>query len=410
MSAEKATATAPQDEPPEWMDVSFVEAALRGGGEDKNIHVESFTVSRATAPGDNYASIIYRIKTLLSNGAGERSMLVKILPKGDALAAAVKDSGLFHNEGAMLGKYVPEMNALLKEKSSKHFQPFAARCLHHGTTPSPFIVLEDLKPQGFVIADRHRGLGLRHALLALRTLARFHAASAALLTKNPRVPKDLPNFFKTSGRDLWTPFFESAIDMTAKVCRTIPDFDEYISWLEKFKEKGLDEFSEINEPKSEGFNVIIHGDFWTNNMMFKYDENGQPQDFRVVDLQLSHVTSPVLDLLYFLSTSLSNEVSENHERLLLREYHIALTETLDIFRIRGPSFKELMEDMAACGSLSVFGAIAVWPLLRAEDVPDLDSSLKGDSSSSLVAYENEGTRRWFKRVFPKFKQDGWIKL
>jgi aminoglycoside phosphotransferase (APT) family kinase protein len=65
--------------------------------------------------------------------------------------------------------------------------------------------------------------------------------------------------------------------------------------------------------RESGFNVLIHGDLWVNNILF----GGLEDAVRLVDFQLTHFTSPVLDLLYFIVTSATIEVRVNHvERLL----------------------------------------------------------------------------------------------
>lgn len=35
-------------------------------------------------------------------------------------------------------------------------------------------------------------------------------------------------------------------------------------------------------PTENGFNVLLHGDMWSNNIMFHYDKQGYPTDIRVV--------------------------------------------------------------------------------------------------------------------------------
>lgn len=35
-------------------------------------------------------------------------------------------------------------------------------------------------------------------------------------------------------------------------------------------------------PMENGFNVLLHGDMWLNNIMFQYDQHGKPTDIRLV--------------------------------------------------------------------------------------------------------------------------------
>lgn len=48
------------------------------------------------------------------------------------------------------------------------------------------IVFEDLRPLGYVMADRQSGLDEAHCKLVLNKLAKFHAASVALYEKDPK--------------------------------------------------------------------------------------------------------------------------------------------------------------------------------------------------------------------------------
>ena len=73
------------------------------------------------------------------------------------------------------------------------------------------LILEDLAPLGFRMANRLLGLDMDHCILAIQGLARFHAASVALCEKEPKqkelywrgmfhdaTTKDIVQFFKIS--------------------------------------------------------------------------------------------------------------------------------------------------------------------------------------------------------------------
>lgn len=398
--------TAGKDEP-EWINEELIQDALHV--DDQAVQVKTISISRATAPGDNYCSVLYRVTATLHDGE-DRSLLVKASPEGEGFADAVMKSGIFGIETTMLADVIPAMQALLQRASPTYCPPIAARCLMHGKTPAPFLVLEDLKPLGFRLAQRQRGLGLRHGLMAIRALARYHAATAALLEKDPSIGNGFVNPISEEDTT-WDPFITCSFQMAADVCKKWPGYEEYAECLEQLKPKGKEFLAKLNNPLPGRFKVIIHGDFWTNNMMFQYDDDddGKLKGFRMVDFQISHVASPVVDIQYFLNTSLSDEVSRNHEALLLREYYLSLTETLQQLGTQGPSFDELKQDMDTCGVLGVYSTVAVWPIARAEKTPDLDAQAVGDSAGSFAMYDNELTKRWFHYILPEYKRRGWLK-
>ena len=77
----------------------------------------------------------------------------------------------------------------------------------------------------------------------------------------------------------------------------------------------LDRMLHITRRDDSAFNVLIHGDLWVNNMLFRYSDF--PEDLRFLDFQILYFSSPVIDLQYFFSTSLCQEVREYHlDRLM----------------------------------------------------------------------------------------------
>lgn len=96
---------------------------------------------------------------------------------------------------------------------------------------------------------------------------------------------------------------------------------------------------------------ILHGDFWNNNMLFKYAEqprheqkedgtnNGSgasanvPVSLRMLDFQLSRIGHPISDVLYFMYTSTTPELRERHMLVLLRYYFDILTTDLRLLGI-----------------------------------------------------------------------------
>lgn len=76
------------------------------------------------------------------------------------------------------------------------------------------------------------------------------------------------------------------------------------------------------------YNTICHNDFWMNNMMLKFDEAGLPNGIRIVDFQVTHYNSAAMDVLFFLFTSVENDVLEAELDHFLRLYFDSLIDCL----------------------------------------------------------------------------------
>ncbi|GLH13626.1 Uncharacterized protein GBIM_18157, partial [Gryllus bimaculatus] len=299
--------------------------------------------------------------------------------------------------------------ALLEEAAPGRFPPFAARCPLYGSHPVEFLVLQDLAPAGFKMADRKRGLDLRHSLLALQNLARYHAGSHALLRRKPQLREELPPHWLEKADDAAKQFMENMMQMAADACRSWPGYEEYAILLERYKLVAMDTGKMCARPKPGAFNVIVHADFWVNNMMFQYEDGyPQPQGYRMVDFQGCTVSSPSLDLLYFFNTSVTDDVSARHQKLLLQEYHSTLEETLRLLRLEAPSYETLLKDLDAHGPFALMGTLNVIPFVRAQRAVDLEASLTTGGNGLAYLYEDPAVKKWMQRVLPEYKRKEWL--
>lgn len=90
----------------------------------------------------------------------------------------ITKSTLFETEINMMTDTLHKMNQLVGPKYK-----LSGRGLYNQRKDPVFLVMEDLAPLGFKMADRQAGLDIEHVILAIRGLARFHASSVRLCEK-----------------------------------------------------------------------------------------------------------------------------------------------------------------------------------------------------------------------------------
>ena len=171
---------------------------------------------------------------------------------------------------------MPAVYRLLEDKSPGRFQPCTARCLYYYSgSPAAAIVLDDLKEQGFRLADRTERLDMQHCLLVVKAIAQSHAASAVLHLKDPEIFKPFSeSFYCERQRKTLEYFFQSNLKILAKEVEKWPLFnDRFACKLHTVADKSVDFLMKLLKRDDNDFNTFVHGDLWVNNMMFRYSDN-----------------------------------------------------------------------------------------------------------------------------------------
>lgn len=133
--------------------------------------------------------------------------------------------------------------------------------------------------------------------------------------------------------------------------------DVYAEKIAKWnKQSVLNSFINIAEPMRCGFQVLNHGDLWLNNMMFKSDEENNPIDVSMIDYQGSFWGTPATDVLYFLISSVADDIKIEHFDDFIEFYHEKLTSALKEVKYDQhiPTLSELHIDFLDKGSFGKF--------------------------------------------------------
>lgn len=387
---------------PPWMDKKMLEVWLRTHYGD--VTVTDCEVKQATNKGDNYLSDMHRLVVTTKSGDTHRLVIKCCMEEGEA-ASIMRETSIYRREQEMYANTLPKMSALLQKAMPGNFEPIFPKCIYACKT---FVVLEDLSAAGFKMGERRKGLDLDHCLLVMRTLARFHAASVVLHEQDPDSMKEYAiSFFCDLGvNEHWSGFFSGICQTLAEELDTWPE--EWRSYANKLRDCAdilLELVVQTVQRRESGFNVLIHGDLWVNNILLR----GHANEARFVDFQMVHFTTPVLDLHYFIVTSATIDVLMNHRKRLLEEYHTVLCDTLTVLGYTQTpiSLKELHEEFDMKAMYTLYSMTGPYAVMQSE--PDcgfnLDDALTRGVNPGRCMY-GENYKKAVKYLLPWLKHKG----
>lgn len=333
-------------EAPSWLTDAYLEKVLQKYLKDDQVKIINVNIKPATANGENYASIMSRIKVKYSSSkekSQELSFIMKYSYESDPYVAEImRGYDLYNTEMKMYEKILPQIAEVLKEVGDTD-KLFAATLKVDYERSA--IIFEDLSVNNYVLADRLKGMDELHARLVLKKLAKFHAAGLIL---NQRLKGELEQFqrgiFNRHTRAFGC-MFEYMTEICAKFAKTCPELGPYYhDKLMKLKPYVVEYGTRAYNSNSNKFYTLTHGDLWINNMMMQYDEKKSLKDVLLIDFQLCNWSSPAVDLHYFLHTSLEPKLQLDVHALdkLVQYYHKILVETLGNLKYNGyvPTLQE----------------------------------------------------------------------
>lgn len=243
------------------------------------------------------------------------------------------------------------------------------------------IVLEDLRESGYQMWDKLETLDYAHARLVISELGRFHAMSFALRDQRPTEFAELKlrkadfmlNMLESEmGANTWKNMYFMASDTLE------PNETELRDKMRLLAETFVDRLRQCCQTDaSEPFGVLCHGDFWNNNMMYRYEEGSRiPAEVCLIDWQLVQFCSPAMDMTHFLFTSTEKSLRDEHYTDMLGTYCDCLADALQATGSDPNAFKpsDLQDQLQKFAQYGLILAPMYIQVVTANpnDIPDLD--------------------------------------
>jgi hypothetical protein len=236
------------------------------------------------------------------------------------------------------------------------------------------LVMENVKKRGFVMFDKMRILPLDHFLLAMTNLAHFHGrwlvyrwmVEQGQLGTEAWTMDELKSACNTQKRPPKL-IYKQLLSGTAKTVKRILELegkDDLIEKVSRFftitSRRQLDLFM---GNVTSSIDTLCHGDFWSNNIMFKYDEEGKVNGTILVDFQLINYGHPAYDLMYLLYLSTDTQFRDMHMGQCLHHYWDTLTPYITQFQPKGFKYdwQDFQTDIETYKSIGYVMATTLMP-------------------------------------------------
>lgn len=324
-----------EEKVPEWLTDEFLKTCLESEDNEhkKIVKIISFKVTPGVPAGNNYGSLILRVNVVYNCSEDySQEKYESLIIKAPITSTMIEFVSAYCEfaETNFYYKFLPK----LKEMIATEIAPKS-----YVSSVKNVIVLEDLKSKGFLMADKNKQLDFDHCKLYFEASAKLHAGGIALVKQHPEFIPMFPNMQKQMMHDE-----NSAKVMQLTITSGLTCLIESIRPLNSSKvEPYIDLISRLLDANGELMNLImmngleqqkdhlksiIHADCWTTNMMFSYDQSGNPETVKLLDFQISNYDAVVSDVVNFTWMSANNDVLEYRLEELYNIYCDTLNSTL----------------------------------------------------------------------------------
>lgn len=244
----------------------------------------------------------------------------------------------------------------------------------------------------------------------LRDIAQFHALPIALKLLQPDIFESTVKKYTSTKFDISAlPKMEYKTPIWIKALQEFEECKIYTEKLEKQNKTSFEKKDFFNHPYTEPFASVIHNDLWVNNTMQKL-ENGKILENKLIDFQIIRYGNPLSDVLFFIYSSVQEQIVKEHFNDLIAVYQHHFFEVLESLKcdknLLQINFSEQVE-MAAKAELEhilymtipIFGKQNESSVDTSADIQDMvkESSITQETKNRLVYVLTEfGKRGWFK--------------
>lgn len=290
----------------------------------------------------------------------------------------------FFNETKFYATIWPQLDKFQNEKGIKTAFKHIPRFFCAGNKPGDeYICLEDLRIQNFEMWDKTQVVNENILKMIFDRYGKFHGLSFAFKDQNYEKYTELTNSLKDVYCDLAEndSFLSPLRKSFSAAYNALKEIDEVKAKRIKSSVENIDEKYRSIVKYDGQFSGLVHGDCWSNNILYKFRDDGTVDDIKFIDFQLCRNSTPIHDLSYFFYSGASREDFKKLDEYLALYYK----SFSDFAKELGSDpekllpFNDLKSEWKKYSLLGIFMGIIVWTvkLMEKSDIEDITATEDG---------------------------------
>lgn len=229
-------------------------------------------LDQGSLKGDNYLGVISMVTVREILTKKELHLILKSALQGEELRKKIPVHEVYERENFFYGVIMKELSTLQKDHKVK--ESFDGTARYFGGLNDfneECLLLQNLKEIGFNLWDRKKPMDSHHVGAVMAQYGKFHALSYALRKLKPALFSKLTeNFHNVLNENMSnTELEDSMINTMDRAFKAVQGNMAAVAGLKRFMDTSKVFFKQTLKSKDK-YSVMLHGDNWCNNIMFKY--------------------------------------------------------------------------------------------------------------------------------------------
>lgn len=277
----------------------YINEMLHVIARDEGIRKYEIITESGSSHGDNIHGVMVAIKLVdqTRSNAEPLHLMCKMAPTSKEYRDSSQSAWLFKREIYLYTRVFPAFVDFQRDKELSDSDRFLAFPKVYATyvndeNETYALILEDMRPQKYMLWPRYDPMPLHHAEMVLGKLAKLHAVSMALKDQRPLVFDEFKELHDVAEIQIERGNFGKVIEGALEQAINFLTDDQHKKIMRKCRRDYRRILNEcFAKDAIDRFGVINHGDCWINNYLFQYAED--------VSIAFIHVNVLYTVILYF---------------------------------------------------------------------------------------------------------------